>query len=171
MTQAGMQTLPPPQLSSVPAARHWVLAAYQRCCGPGVDTTLLALLTTEAVANAVLHGRGEVLLELSCSSDADGRTDDRAHHGADCRAGDGSGGSVVRVAVSDGSPQAPVLRHTAPAGVGGRGVALIDALSSRWGVQAPAPTTANSDTTGTGSGAGSDTRAGKTVWFELPTRP
>ena len=128
MPQTVVQTVLPPRLSSVPAARRWVVGACSRSWGVGADTTVVALLTTEAVTNAVLHGRGEVVVELVF--------------------GDG----VVQVAVSDSSPQVPVLRVAAPEAVGGRGVALIDTLASRWGVQTPART-------GTGTG--------KTVWFEV----
>ncbi|MEV0635388.1 ATP-binding protein [Streptomyces sp. NPDC050619] len=54
----------------------------------------------------------------------------------------------VRVEVSDPDPRAlPVLRHATATDEGGRGLAILDALAQRWGV---------------------DTRAdGKTVWCEL----
>ncbi|WP_432571715.1 ATP-binding protein [Kineococcus sp. SYSU DK005] len=106
-----------PRLSSVPAARHWVAAAYARltargCCSPGVRTGLLELLTTEVVANAVLHGAGEVAVELSCEADA------------------------LRVAVSDTGAGVPVVRRAGPSVVGGQGMALVDTLAARWGVRA-----------------------------------
>ena len=108
-----------PHLSTVPAARHWVWQAYSDCCGssccaPGADRLLLELLTTEAVANAVLHGTGEVVLELTCT------------------------GQRVRVEVSDTSPVLPRLRREGPEVVGGHGVALIDTLASSWGVRSAA---------------------------------
>jgi anti-sigma regulatory factor (Ser/Thr protein kinase) len=136
MPQAVARTVLAPRLSSVSAARRWVRSACLRCCGSLTDSTVVALLTTEVVANAVLHGHGDVVLELAC--------------------GDG----VVQVAVSDASPDLPVLRRAPPEAVGGRGVALVDTLASRWGVQTPARTAAE---------AGTGTGTGKTVWFELLT--
>ncbi|WP_432505699.1 ATP-binding protein [Kineococcus arenarius] len=126
------QVVLPPRLSSVPAARHWVARTHasltaKGCCPTGVEVTVLELLTTEAVANAVLHGGGEVVVQLSCT------------------------GEAVRVAVSDAGAAMPVVRRAGPEVVGGHGVALIDTLAGRWGVDA-------------GSGAG------KTVWFELSAR-
>lgn len=55
----------------------------------------------------------------------------------------------MRLAVTDPDPRAlPVLRSAAEDDEGGRGLALLDALSLRWGVeQAP---------------------GGKTIWCELP---
>ena len=131
-----------PQLSSVPAARHWVAAAYARlsargCCPPGVRTGLLELLTTEVVANAVLHGAGEVAVELVCEADA------------------------LRVAVSDTGAGVPVVRRAGPSVIGGQGVALVDTLAARWGVHPG---------TGTDTGTGTGTGTGKTVWFELTAR-
>jgi anti-sigma regulatory factor (Ser/Thr protein kinase) len=128
--QTVLQTVLPPRLSSVPAARKWVQDNCRRSPGAVADTTVVALLTTEVVANAVLHGGGEVVVELVLDD------------------------GVVQVAVSDGSPEVPVLRRAVPESLGGRGVALMDTLASRWGVQTPART---------GSGTG------KTVWFEVLT--
>lgn len=73
---------------------------------------ITALLTTEAVANAVIHGP------------ADGEI------GVEVHVRDGA----VRVEVSDDGTGMPVLREVAPTAPGGRGVMLIDRLSRRWGV-------------------------------------
>lgn len=45
----------------------------------------------------------------------------------------GSDGHCVLVAVADASPQPPVRLSLGPDADGGRGLALVDALSSRWG--------------------------------------
>jgi serine/threonine-protein kinase RsbW len=127
-----------PRLSSVPAARRWVWRTYSTCCTSGADKNLLELLTTEAVANAVLHGAGEVVVELTCTE------------------------QVVRVGVSDASPLLPETRRAGPETIGGHGVALIDTLSSRWGIQTPADGDA-------GPHPDPRRKSGKTVWFELPT--
>ncbi|WP_328405910.1 ATP-binding protein [Streptomyces sp. NBC_00390] len=54
----------------------------------------------------------------------------------------------VRVEVSDGSSQVPVLRCADAGDESGRGLALLDAVVDKWGV----------DSRG---------KAGKTVWFEV----
>lgn len=95
----------------------------------GVSTDALdviELLTGELLANAVVHGpeAGDIRIRMWRS------------------------GRVVSVAVSDESVARPVVRVPAPTSSGGRGMMLIDALASAWGVDDGGP-------------------AGKTVWFSL----
>ena len=78
---------------------------------------------SEAVTNAVIHARTEVRFVVR------------------------SVGARLRVEVSDLDPRPPVLRRPDPLTPNGRGMLLINELSSRWGVDARAD--------------------GKTVWFEL----
>ncbi|MFP1624139.1 ATP-binding protein [Streptomyces sp. 5K101] len=60
----------------------------------------------------------------------------------------------VRVEVSDSDERLPVLRHAGDDDENGRGLALLDAVVDKWGVE---------------SGRGG---TGKTVWFELaPAAP
>ena len=105
--------------------RRWVMDVV-RGSGtvPSRQADLLELLAAELLANAVVHGPagGRVVVDVT-------RDGDR-----------------VRVAVRDQSPTAPRLRHAGPTELGGRGIALVDALSDGWGV----------DDHGGG---------GKTVWF------
>jgi anti-sigma regulatory factor (Ser/Thr protein kinase) len=81
------------------------------------------LLVSELVTNALLHARSAPSVELT-------RTDGR-----------------IRVVVFDDSPLAPRRRYYATTAVTGRGIALVDALASRWGTERDGD--------------------GKFVWFEL----
>jgi anti-sigma regulatory factor (Ser/Thr protein kinase) len=88
---------------------------------PRLDDLLLCL--SEVVTNAVLHGGPPILV---------------------------TGGIVdqaIRVEVGDGSTVAPVRRPVDQFQPTGRGLHLLDRLTSEWGVEI--------------------TPAGKTVWFEL----
>ena len=87
----------------------------------------LALVVTELVANAVRHAGTDITVRLS-------------------RLGDG-----VRVEVTDGSTRPLRPRSATMADEGGRGLLLVDALSSRYGVEAE--------------------RTGKLVWAELQPEP
>ena len=82
------------------------------------------LLVSELVTNAVVHGAPPIALRVEC----DGSTE-------------------LVVAVSDGNPVPPLRRELTDDAASGRGIALVDLLSDRWGV----------DVTG----------AGKTTWFRL----
>jgi len=71
----------------------------------------LHLLLSELVGNAVLHGRGEIVLRLQFD------------------------GSTVRGEVIDqGGGFEHELRVSGPDEVGGRGLMLVERLASRWGV-------------------------------------
>jgi anti-sigma regulatory factor (Ser/Thr protein kinase) len=84
-----------------------------------------ALVTSELVTNAVLHGGGWLSLHVESH---DGR---------------------LIIAVTDGSAVVPQRRP--PDARGGRGLAIIDSLSTRWGVH--------------------DHEGGKRVWVELAPFP
>ena len=128
-------------LGSVSEARHWAAA---RCVeltgdvgpnagassGDDVLTDLqrqVELVTTELVANAVEHGSPPLRIVLE-------------------RRGD-----VLQLRVADGNPVEPVHRNSRPDATSGRGIALVDHLSERWGVER--------------------TGDGKVVWCELRVRP
>ena len=111
------------------ASRAWALLA-DHCAArhPQLDRSRLQtaqLLVSELVTNAVRYGTGPLDLEVIDE-------DDR-----------------FRVNVSDGSALAPVRQPMSLWAEGGRGLMLVEALSSTWGVtQHPGE--------------------GKSVWFELP---
>ena len=90
---------------------------------PLVETALL--LVSEVVTNAVVHGDGRPVLDIDVGPD------------------------VLRVTVTDDSPELPRLQLDNPLlAPGGRGLHLVDTLSSRWGTDPRVP-------------------SGKAVWFEL----
>jgi anti-sigma regulatory factor (Ser/Thr protein kinase) len=102
--------------------------------GPWADVDLVdaaELLVTELVTNAVVHAgtRARVLI---------------------ITAGDRSD---VRIEVHDDAYEPPRIGGFDPDAVSGRGLALVDAISDRWGIEPDGPA-----------------RPGKRVWFELRVR-
>ena len=81
------------------------------------------LLVSELVTNSVVHGGPPVIVAVECDGDA------------------------LQVRVRDGSPVLPARRSAGQGEEGGRGLALVDTMSSDWGVD-PQPD-------------------GKHVWFVL----
>ena len=112
--------------SSARAGRHWVVSMVRAQGVPADVLDVIELLTGELLANAVVHGPDEGAIRV--------RT--------------WRSGRLVSVAVTDGSVHRPVVQSPAFTAVGGRGMMLIDALSSAWGVDDGGST-------------------GKTVWFSL----
>lgn len=95
---------------------------------PDMPAEVLAvaqLLVTEVVTNALRHGSGPMTMQLL----------ERP--------------SGMRVEVHDAGVGLPRQRATSPLDTGGRGLQIVDALATSWGVT---PASA---------------RSGKTVWFEI----
>ncbi|MFD7323963.1 ATP-binding protein [Streptomyces sp. NPDC059875] len=118
----------PAELAAVSRARRNL---HQFMCRSGLSSIAdtVALGAQELMANAVTHGcRGQGAREFTVR--------------ASCRRG------RFRVEVQDPSAVRPVLRAAGADCEGGRGLVLVDALASRWGVQ-PGP------------------GRGKTIWMEL----
>src|SRR5262249_3231552 len=90
--------------------------------GEALDS--VRLLVSEVVANAVVHAGSDVRVAVQLRPDA------------------------VRVAVTDNDPTAPEPREAAPTDESGRGLNLVEVLSSAWGVDR--------------------VPGGKHVWFEVP---
>ena len=110
---------------AVPQVRRWVRRALS---GWQLDalTDDAELVLTELVSNAVLHAAGRVRIVVTCEPDG------------------------VLLEVLDSSPVAPVRRAVSDGGTTGRGLHLVAAMASAWGVS-PRP----------------DDAPGKTVWCRL----
>ena len=96
-----------PTLRAVPMARAFVAETLS---GWGLAVEPSTLVVTELATNAVEHTQGRFQVSLA-------------------RLGD-----VVRVAVSDRSPDPlPIVPDAPPTATGGRGLLLVDTLATRWG--------------------------------------
>lgn len=117
----------PGRRHSVAVGRHWVVDTAANHGVTGMANQIVELLSSELLANAVIHGPegGAVGVRVSVRPDR------------------------VRVTVSDTGSEhdAPVVLHRDPGALTGRGMAIVDALASRWGAD--------------GDGAGTS------VWFEV----
>ncbi len=101
----------PPQPTSARRARLFV-GEILGANGIDSDTAeICLLLTSELVTNAVLYARSNLMLRVM--------VDD---------------GPVVRISVHDDSPVSPVPRPANSEDTSGRGLALVELLSTSWGV-------------------------------------
>jgi len=110
-----------PDAATVVAARHFVastLAAWS------VAADDVPLLVSELATNAVLHARSEFTVSIAL------------------------GAGLLRVEVSDGNSRMPIVAVVPADAYSGRGLMLVQALASAWGVER-------------------HTDQGKTVWFEM----
>lgn len=97
----------------------------------------VVLVVSELVSNAVVHlhaGGGDGWDDLDVAWDV---VDDRSS-------------SAVMVRVNDASSAPPLPRHADPLAAGGRGLAIVAAISEDWGVQPRS--------------------SGKQVWARIPVR-
>jgi anti-sigma regulatory factor (Ser/Thr protein kinase) len=122
----------PAEPRSAAHARSLVLVACSRWDADEVSSDA-ELVVTELVANAVRHAGSEITVRLAALAATPGG---------------------VRAEVSDRSTRPVRPRHATMLEEDGRGLFLVDTLSSRWGAEA--------------------TTDGKTIWAELvpdPPRP
>lgn len=103
-------------------ARRFVKRALERW-GVRSEIQLVELLVSELVTNSIVHARSDVEVSVMVASD------------------------LARVAVFDSSLEPPVRRLERPDAASGRGLLMLDALSSAWGIDF--------------------TSRGKSVWFEI----
>jgi anti-sigma regulatory factor (Ser/Thr protein kinase) len=113
-----------PSPRSVPAARAWARDLAETWGLGDLDWTLLQLVT-ELVTNSVLHARTPSVVRLDQEI----------------------GTTAVRCAVTDFSSARPRRRSHTSQATTGRGLQMLDRMSSSWGVE--------------------KSSSGKTVWFEL----
>jgi anti-sigma regulatory factor (Ser/Thr protein kinase) len=113
----------PAEAHSARAARRFVAGALSDWQAAPEYETNAALLLSELVTNAVLHARTGVTVRIMLND------------------------HVLRLEVDDGSPRLPFRRHYSLRATTGRGLALVDSLSRRWGVESRGD--------------------GKTIWCEL----
>jgi len=111
-----------PEAASVGRARRLVAKTVSES-GHEEMVDAATLLVSEVVTNSLLHAGTEI--RLLCRLNSDG----------------------VRVEVSDRSPLMPSIRHYDTDATTGRGLALVAALASAWGIDCE--------------------QDGKTLWFEL----
>ena len=108
--------------ASIASVRRFAVSACRESGLLGLCDTV-ALLVSEVATNAVVHGHGDVQVLVTSYE------------------------HVLRVEVADGSPRLPAVRAAGLLEEGGRGLGMVEMLSSRWGVAPRGP--------------------GKVVWFEL----
>lgn len=116
----------PGERKSVAVGRHWVVRVAADAGITGMANQVVELLASELLTNAVLHGSASEGIGLRVRWCAES----------------------LRVWVSDPERAEPLVLHPAPVDPGGRGMAIVDAMSSRWGVDA-------------------HDGEGKSVWFEV----
>lgn len=104
----------PSTMRAAAAARKWVA---QRLGDWGHEsmTPTAALVVSELVTNAVLHGAEPIEISLQ------------------------EKGPMVRLEVSDGGTGGIIVRAPDPIGEGGRGLRIVDGVSATWGVRPQRP--------------------------------
>lgn len=108
-------------------ARRLVAAGCARAGAGPQCADAAALLTSEVVTNAVLHGTGDITFGMR------------------------AGSRLVRVEVGDEDARRPRAWEVHDDDEGGRGMHIVQALASGWGVL--------------------DRPPGKIVWFTVPAQP
>jgi anti-sigma regulatory factor (Ser/Thr protein kinase) len=121
-------SIPPGTPAAVGVARREARAHLTTVPDEQLDVVLLAI--SELVTNAILHGEGPVVLEVH------------------------AGPKTLCITVTDqGAGEPRVSPHYGHVQVSGRGLQIVELLTSRWGVVPANP------------------GPGKSVWFEVDWRP
>jgi anti-sigma regulatory factor (Ser/Thr protein kinase) len=109
------------------AARRLVAAGCARAASSPECADATELMISEVVTNALLHGAGDGTFGMN------------------------AGTASVRVEVGDAGPRRPSRTAAGDGSEGDRGMIIVDALASSWGV--------------------ADNPPGKIVWLEVPAQP
>jgi two-component sensor histidine kinase len=117
----------PPASGALAELRRWARSWLEEHPTHGVDPDNVVLSMTELVTNSIKHGAGPVDVELTGDTD-----------------------NLVLI-VSDTSEELPLRPEGSLDMETGRGILILDALVTRWGIQ-PQP------------------GCGKTVWCEFESR-
>ncbi|WP_146149274.1 ATP-binding protein [Kineococcus rhizosphaerae] len=133
-------------LSAAAMARHWVCDHCPDEHLPAARRWIAELLTSELVQNALDHGRAPVTLSLTHDDEG------------------------ILVGITDGEGSGPRLLPQTPQAVDGRGIALVDALATAWGVYGSDDGVEGTDGSHGWPQPRDDAPAAKTVWFHLATR-
>ena len=110
MTTATREVLTLASSRQAPAQARRAVHDFAEAVSPSTARTA-ELLASELVTNAVTHGRGEVTLVMEYDGDG------------------------LAVTVSDDEPAMPEVAAAPPAAQGGRGLRMVEVLSSAWGVK------------------------------------
>jgi len=114
-TIAHLELTLPPDGPSVRVARHEVERVVAGC--PEDVKTTVVLLTSELASNAVIHAKTPFTV--------------RAHVDR----------SVIHVAICDSAGRQPAVVTRDATTTGGWGLSMVDAVATRWGVEADVTTT------------------------------
>ncbi len=100
------------RLKSDPSAPRVARSAVQDALStrPAAVRDIAVLLADEIVTNALVHSNGDIQMSVEDSS------------------------GVIRVEVSDTSSASPLVRSPSPRDERGRGMLIVEALASAWGV-------------------------------------
>jgi anti-sigma regulatory factor (Ser/Thr protein kinase) len=125
VTGAGARSLALPDALTSPArSRSFIRAALQDW-GQDESVDVALILVSELSSNVVVHAGTDMTVSVACDPDR----------------------HVVHIEVEDGSATIPAMQDRGRMSTSGRGLRLVDALATRWGVRPLAH--------------------GKAVWFEL----
>jgi anti-sigma regulatory factor (Ser/Thr protein kinase) len=104
------ETTLPSRAASVGAARRFLVRTLEGWELQGLDYDASVVLS-ELVTNAVLHAGTEISVRVSYDE------------------------GCLRLEVSDESPRMPVAKRRNPSAATGKGLVLVDALATEWGVR------------------------------------
>jgi len=124
MTEGTQRLLLPPSTGCLAELRGWARSWMEQHPTEGIDPDSVILSLTELVTNSIRHGTGPVDIELAGDADS------------------------LILAVGDCSDDLPRQRDARSDAEGGRGIVVLESVTTRWGVR-PLPA------------------GGKTVWCEF----